>query len=195
MSPPVNVSTAGWCDHRGGEAIVDVEGDRTALSQAVGTAGYVAAPVECPEHQASRPPAEGGDDYNRAIVGSWRAAFAGALAPRRSLTRVLIEQGQIGGTCLNVGRNLSEPLLAAAEAVHTRRPPVRGAAHFGGRADLDRSPWPTRTCSVGRLHRASTLEGVGEQRSPRRVVHRRADPAHRLRHAQLGRVASSRRDA
>lgn len=62
------------------------------------------------------------EHYDLAIVGSGSAAFATAIAASRSgATVLLIEHGQIGGTCVNVGCIPSKALLAAAEARHTAR--------------------------------------------------------------------------
>jgi mercuric reductase len=58
-------------------------------------------------------------DYDLAIVGSGGGAFAAAIAARRRNLRVLmIEQGTVGGTCVNVGCIPSKALLAAAAARH-----------------------------------------------------------------------------
>ncbi|MPZ62159.1 MAG: FAD-binding protein [Propionibacteriales bacterium] len=63
--------------------------------------------------------AERGETYDLAIVGSGGAAFAAAIAARRrDLSVVMIEQGTVGGTCVNVGCVPSKALLAAAEARH-----------------------------------------------------------------------------
>lgn len=57
--------------------------------------------------------------YDLAIVGSGSAAFATAIAATRAgAAIVMIEQGLIGGTCVNVGCVPSKALLAAAEARH-----------------------------------------------------------------------------
>ena len=66
--------------------------------------------------------------YNLAIVGSGSAAFAAAIhARRRDLRVVMIEHGEIGGTCVNVGCIPSKALLAAADARECAR-----AARFPG---------------------------------------------------------------
>ncbi|SHE98757.1 mercuric reductase [Ferrithrix thermotolerans DSM 19514] len=57
--------------------------------------------------------------YDLAIVGSGSAAFSTAIhAKGLGASVVLIEQGIIGGTCVNVGCVPSKALLAAAEARH-----------------------------------------------------------------------------
>lgn len=68
-----------------------------------------------------------------AIVGSGAAAFAAAIAARRSGRSVtIVESGLIGGTCVNVGCIPSKALLAAAAARHAgavadRFPGIRAA--------------------------------------------------------------------
>lgn len=66
-------------------------------------------------------------NYDLAIIGGGSAAFAAAIhARRKDLRVVMVERGEIGGTCVNVGCIPSKALLAAAEARHvaeTRRFP------------------------------------------------------------------------
>lgn len=58
--------------------------------------------------------------YDLAIIGAGSAAFAAAIHARRKNRRVvMIERGEIGGTCVNVGCIPSKALLAAAEARHS----------------------------------------------------------------------------
>jgi mercuric reductase len=71
--------------------------------------------------------------YDLAIVGSGGAAFAAAIQARRAHARVvMVERGQIGGTCVNVGCIPSKALLAAADARHValdeRFPGIRTSA-------------------------------------------------------------------
>jgi mercuric reductase len=65
--------------------------------------------------------------YDLAIIGGGSAAFsAGIRARHKRLNVVMIERGEIGGTCVNVGCIPSKALLAAADAHHaaaTRRFP------------------------------------------------------------------------
>lgn len=57
--------------------------------------------------------------YDMAIIGSGGAAFAAAItASGNGASVVMIERGQVGGTCVNVGCVPSKALLAAAEARH-----------------------------------------------------------------------------
>ena len=62
--------------------------------------------------------------YNLAVVGSGSAAFATAIAASRvGASVVMVEQGLVGGTCVNVGCVPSKALLAAAEARHIASSP------------------------------------------------------------------------
>lgn len=75
--------------------------------------------------------------YDLAIVGSGSAAFATAIeAKRLNASVVMIEQGDVGGTCVNIGCVPSKALLAAAEARH-----IALQQHFPGittsAADVD----------------------------------------------------------
>lgn len=55
--------------------------------------------------------------YDLAIVGAGSAAFSAAIRARqKDLTVVMIERGEVGGTCVNVGCIPSKALLATAEA-------------------------------------------------------------------------------
>ncbi|MQA03854.1 MAG: mercury(II) reductase [Streptosporangiales bacterium] len=83
-----------------------------------------------------------------AVIGSGGAAFAAAIAARRKdKTVVMIEQGTVGGTCVNTGCVPSKALLAAAEARHvadrqafpgirTEAGPVDMATLIAGKAGL-----------------------------------------------------------
>src|SRR4030095_7818770 len=57
--------------------------------------------------------------YDLAVIGSGGAAFSAAIAARgKNKTVAMIDQGTIGGTCVNTGCVPSKALLAAAEARH-----------------------------------------------------------------------------
>jgi mercuric reductase len=57
--------------------------------------------------------------YDLAIIGSGGAAFAAAITAIGAGARVvMVERGQVGGTCVNTGCVPSKALLAAAEARH-----------------------------------------------------------------------------
>ena len=60
-----------------------------------------------------------GTTFDLAVIGSGGAAMAAAIAARQAgRSVVLIEQGTLGGTCVNVGCVPSKTLLAAAGARH-----------------------------------------------------------------------------
>ena len=68
------------------------------------------------------------DRYDVAVIGSGGAAFAAAIQARRyDRSVVMVERGQVGGTCVNLGCIPSKALLAAAEARH-----VALEQHFPG---------------------------------------------------------------
>ncbi len=72
-----------------------------------------------PIPQRNAPAVAGSSSYDLAIVGSGAAAFAAAIeARRRGASVVMIEQGVVGGTCVNTGCVPSKALLAAAQARH-----------------------------------------------------------------------------
>src|SRR5919106_6257322 len=72
-------------------------------------------------------------DYDLAVIGSGGAAFAAAIRARDLGARVvLIEQGTVGGTCVNVGCIPSKSLLVDAERRNGAGPSLQDAA---GRKD------------------------------------------------------------
>ena len=77
-------------------------------------------------------------DYDLAIVGSGGAAFAAAIrASTLGASAVLIERGQIGGTCVNIGCVPSKTLLAAADTFHRASShPFDGVPTSAGGPDL-----------------------------------------------------------
>jgi mercuric reductase len=77
-------------------------------------------------------------DYDIAIIGSGAGGFAAAIEARRQDARVvMIEQGTVGGTCVNVGCVPSKTLLAGAKAFHTARShPFAGLPTQGGKVDF-----------------------------------------------------------
>lgn len=63
---------------------------------------------------------DGQQDVDLAVIGSGGAAMAAGIAARQAGARVvLVEQGTLGGTCVNVGCVPSKTLLAAAGARHS----------------------------------------------------------------------------
>ncbi|MGH9267153.1 MAG: dihydrolipoyl dehydrogenase family protein, partial [Acidimicrobiales bacterium] len=77
-------------------------------------------------------------DYDLAIVGSGGAAFAAAIrASTLGASAVVIERGEIGGTCVNVGCVPSKTLLAAADTFHRAAShPFDGVPTSAGSVDL-----------------------------------------------------------
>lgn len=75
--------------------------------------------------------------YDLAIIGSGGAAFAAAIAATgKGAAVVMVERGQVGGTCVNVGCVPSKALLAAAEARHVAAAQAfPGIATSAGRVD------------------------------------------------------------
>jgi mercuric reductase len=73
-----------------------------------------------------------------AVIGSGGAAMAAAIAARRAgKSVVLVEQGTLGGTCVNVGCMPSKTLLAAAGARHAALAnPFLGAPTSAGPVNL-----------------------------------------------------------
>ncbi|MGI9049078.1 MAG: mercury(II) reductase [Rubrobacteraceae bacterium] len=104
-------------DFRRGEATFDLPSgvETEALQRVVREAGYEPGAVE----RIGRQPEEvriGSDDYDLAIIGSGGGAFAAAIRAVENGARVaMIEQGTIGGTCVNVGCVPSKTLLRGAE--------------------------------------------------------------------------------
>lgn len=78
------------------------------------------------------------NDYDLAIIGSGSAAFAAAIhAVTLGADVILVEQGSIGGTCVNVGCVPSKALLAAAEARHVAMAqPFEGIVTNAGPTDM-----------------------------------------------------------
>ncbi|MCL6594975.1 MAG: mercury(II) reductase [Firmicutes bacterium] len=76
--------------------------------------------------------------YDLAVIGGGSAGFAAAIEGARRGARVLlVEEGTIGGTCVNVGCVPSKTLLAAAEVRHTAQGGrFRGLATSSGEVDL-----------------------------------------------------------
>jgi mercuric reductase len=77
-------------------------------------------------------------DYDLAIIGSGGAAFGAAIEARRRDARVvMVEEGTVGGTCVNVGCVPSKTLLAAAKTLHTAGShPFAGLPTSTGAVDL-----------------------------------------------------------
>ncbi len=87
------------------------------LLKAVRAKGYGAEPLDAETLPSAR---SGGEASLRvAIVGSGSAAFAGALRAANDGAHVtMIEQGTLGGTCVNIGCVPSKILIRAAQVAH-----------------------------------------------------------------------------
>jgi len=100
-----------------------------------------------------------GAGFDLAVVGGGSAGFAAAIrAAERDARVALINDGLIGGTCVNVGCVPSKTLIRAGEARHTGLAhPFDGIPHAGGEVD-----WPAiRTQKdelVARLRRGKYVD-------------------------------------
>jgi mercuric reductase len=85
------------------------------LRAAVTAAGYYPRALRAVS-SPSGPTAQRATDYDLVVLGAGSAAFAAAIkAAEGGYRAALIEQGAIGGTCVNVGCVPSKALLRAAE--------------------------------------------------------------------------------
>lgn len=105
-------------DWQKGEAVFsageDISLDR--LAEAVRDSGYGPGPVQTLEAEISGTGRAGAADYDLLIIGAGSAAFAAAIKAREQGARVaMVEQGTVGGTCVNVGCVPSKALLRAGE--------------------------------------------------------------------------------
>lgn len=67
-------------------------------------------------------------NFDIAVIGSGPGGYVAAIKASQEGKKVcLIEKGEIGGTCLNVGCIPTKTLLAGAELVSK----LKGAAEFG----------------------------------------------------------------
>ncbi len=110
-------------DFRREEAAFTVQGqiDEGKLARAVQEAGYEPGTIEVLEAERRAGPegAPSADGYDLAIIGSGSAAFAAAIRARDLGARVvMVEEGTLGGTCVNIGCVPSKVLLRAAEVYH-----------------------------------------------------------------------------
>lgn len=116
----VEVDVPGW---QSSKARVVVEGDvpAEAISAAVRDAGYAAAVKS--RRPVDRPTADNGHgrdkDYDLLVIGAGSGGFAAAIRGVELGYRVaLVNDGTLGGTCVNVGCVPSKALIRAAEAWH-----------------------------------------------------------------------------
>ncbi len=109
----------GWQSARA-SVVVEGEVDPEALSAAVQQAGYTAR-LRARKPAENGPPKDGGDegDFDLMVIGHGSAGFAAAIQAVELGFRVaLVGEGQIGGTCVNVGCVPSKTLIRALEAYH-----------------------------------------------------------------------------
>ena len=107
--------------------LVDPTLDAEALVGALEGTPYSAQTVEVPD--PGTPSVNGAPDgYDLAVLGGGSAGFAAAIRAVEQGARVaMVNEGLIGGTCVNVGCVPSKTLIRAAEARH-----VRGHHAFDG---------------------------------------------------------------
>lgn len=110
-------------DFRREDAVFTVEdgADEAKLASAIREAGYRPGAIEVLEAERPAGPERtpSGDGYDLAIIGSGSAAFAAAIRARDLGARVvMVEEGTLGGTCVNIGCVPSKALLRAAEVYH-----------------------------------------------------------------------------
>ena len=80
------------------------------------------------------------ENFDLCVIGAGPGGYVAAIrAGQRGLKTVLIEKGNFGGTCLNIGCVPTKTLIAATEVLHT----ARHAADFGIKISGDVTPdWP-----------------------------------------------------
>jgi len=157
--PGVDSAQASFAD---GRATVEAGGEVTAeaLAEALTRGGYESRP----RRFSGAPPetvvqGDGRAGFDLAVVGGGSAGFAAAIrAAERGARVALINDGTIGGTCVNVGCVPSKTLIRAAEARHVgARHPFDGVPRAGGRVD-----WPAVRAQkdelVGRLRQGKYVD-------------------------------------
>ncbi len=111
--------------------------DPDRLAEALADSRYRVSAVRDPRGGANGAAADDAYEYDLAIVGSGGGAFAAAIAARRrDLRVVMVEQGTVGGTCVNVGCIPSKALLAAAETRHRAGGRFPGITTEAGPVDM-----------------------------------------------------------
>ncbi|MGD9796353.1 MAG: FAD-dependent oxidoreductase, partial [Acidimicrobiia bacterium] len=107
------------------------------LRAAVTAVGYTPGALTVDEPSAAFMAADD-VDYDLLIVGSGGAAFAAAIRATSYGARVaVVERGEVGGTCVNVGCVPSKTLLAAAGAYHSAaHHPFAGVPTTAGPVDF-----------------------------------------------------------
>jgi mercuric reductase len=107
------------------------------LRSAVVAAGYRPGPIGV--STAAEPvPADTAHDYDLVVVGAGSAAFAAAIKATEAGYRVaLVEEGVLGGTCVNIGCVPSKALLRAGELAWTAgHHPFAGLSTSSGPVDV-----------------------------------------------------------
>lgn len=117
--PGVSRAAASFAD---GIAHVEVEPevDPGVLEKAVGRSGYTGK-VRLAEKKSGADRSQD-SDFDLVVLGGGSAGFAAAIKGVESGARVaLVNDGILGGTCVNVGCIPSKALIRAAEANHRRQ--------------------------------------------------------------------------
>jgi len=111
----------GWASGRATVMADSGVGDED-ITAAIKNAGYRAKVLTRREATPPKPP-EGwgrGADYNLVVIGTGGAGMAAAIKAAEMGRRVcIIEEGTVGGTCVNIGCVPSKALIRAAKAYHT----------------------------------------------------------------------------
>jgi len=115
-----------------------------------------------------------GEDLHVVILGSGSAAFACALRAAREGARVtMVEEGTLGGTCVNVGCIPSKILVRAAAVAHTmERHPFAGIAR--ARPAVDRALLLRQEAGRVEELRGAKYERVAASEPRIRILHGRA---------------------
>jgi mercuric reductase len=96
--------------------VTEGEIDERALDDALAETRYRVERIVRPGGESPGSDGDGPYDYDLIVLGSGSAAFAAAIRARDLGRRVLlVEQGTIGGTCVNVGCVPSKSVLADSE--------------------------------------------------------------------------------
>ncbi len=126
------VGVPGW--ESGRARVVAAPGVAPAdLERAVAQAGYRARPVAAPQPRPSVP----ASGMHLMVIGGGSAGFAAAIKGAELGARVtLVNAGEIGGTCVNVGCVPSKALIRAMEHYHRAGlHPFRGVQTMKGALD------------------------------------------------------------
>lgn len=126
---------------RRAEVEVDPSVDDAVLMAAVAGEGYRArrrAGSTTPAQAGERRPS-GSTRFDLVIIGSGGAAFGAALKASELGAKVaMVEQGLLGGTCVNIGCVPSKTLIRAAESLHrARKTPFAGLCVDGRLEDFE----------------------------------------------------------